>query len=142
MPGGMAKFMQKLSNSMSSHFNKKYDEKGSLFQGAYKSSTIAEDSYLRWLAPYVMVKNVFELYPGGLRRAAEDFDTAWNWGTQNYPFSSLPDFIGKQKSPLLEKDILEDMFSSHADFKKVSKEMILSRKWEKKEDKFRIITLE
>ena len=34
--GGVAKFMQKLSNSMSSHFNKKYEEKGSIFQGAYK----------------------------------------------------------------------------------------------------------
>lgn len=141
-PGGMSKFMQKLSNSMSSHFNKKYAEKGSIFQGAYKSRTIAEDRYLRWLASYVMVKNVFELYPGGLRRAAEDFDTAWNWGVQSYPFSSLSDFTGKRKSPLLEKDILGDMFSSHVDFKKVSKEMVLSRTWEKKEDELRMLTLE
>jgi len=70
--GGIAKFMQCLSGSMSAHFNSKYKEKGSLFQGGYKGRTVHDDIYLRQLVPYVMVKNVFELYPGGYLRALEN----------------------------------------------------------------------
>jgi putative transposase len=100
-PGGVAKFVQKFSNSMSSHFNQKYDEKGSLFQGSYKSRTITEDRYLQWLTSYVMVKNVFELYPGGLERAAKEFDSAWEWGQAKYQFSSLPDFVHGRNFPII-----------------------------------------
>jgi len=64
--GGISTFMQKLCNSMTTHYNFKYEEKGSIFQGPYKGKTVTEDRYLRWLASYIMVKNVFELYPGGL----------------------------------------------------------------------------
>ena len=74
--GGMAKFMQQLCGSMSMYFNKKYDESGSIFQGSYKGRTANTrgDEYLRLLAVYVMVKNPFELYPGGLKNAIKKFD--------------------------------------------------------------------
>src|SRR3989338_7670613 len=71
--GGISKFMQKLGNSMSTYANLKHKEKGSLFQGAYKARTVGDDRYLRYLAPYIMVKNVFELYPGGLEKAMREF---------------------------------------------------------------------
>src|SRR3989344_3262207 len=60
--GGIAKFMQKLCGSMTTHFNRKYKERGSLFQGSYKARTVdlRGDEYLRILAVYVMVKNTFE----------------------------------------------------------------------------------
>ena len=56
--GGITKFLQKLCGSMSMSFNSKYKERGSIFQGAYKSKTVGEDRYLRWLASYIMVKNI------------------------------------------------------------------------------------
>ncbi|MDO8564769.1 MAG: transposase [bacterium] len=128
---GISKFMQKLGNSMSMHANLKHKEKGSLFQGSYKARTVATDSYLRWLASYIMVKNVFELYPGGLERAGKEFDAAWRWGTTSYKFSSLPDYVAQKTSPVLEKDILAEIFNSVQDFKKCSRDMLEANKMSK-----------
>lgn len=125
--GGISKFMQKLGNSMSTYANLKHKEKGSLFQGAYKGRTVRNDAYLRHLASYIMVKNVFELYPGGFLKAAGDFDRAWQWGIEAYPFSSLADYALDRKSPIIEKDILGEIFDSCADFRTCSREMILSK---------------
>src|SRR6185437_6505563 len=105
--GGIATFMQKLGNSMTTHYNFKYKEKGSIFQGSYKGKVVNEDRYLRWLASYIMVKNVFELYPGGLTAAAENFEDAWRWGT-NYPFSSFENYATKSKEEysIVDKEVL------------------------------------
>ncbi len=99
--GGSAKFMQRLCGSMSLCFNLKYESSGSIFQGAYKSKTVDKDSYLRHLAFYIQVKNVLELYPGGLVAALKDFDKAWDWALK-YPFSSLPAYVLGTGSPILE----------------------------------------
>ena len=103
--GGIAKFMQRLCGSMSAHFNAKYDEKGSLFQGGYKGRTVADDNYLGLLAPYIMVKNVFELYPGGLNKALKEFEKAWQWGVGSYEFSSLPEYAGVRAWPITERGV-------------------------------------
>lgn len=97
---GISKFMQRLCGSMSMCFNVKYDGKGSIFQGAYKAKLVDGDSYLRYLPFYIQVKNVLELYPGGLRAAIENFDEAWDWALK-YEFSSLPAYVLDIKSPIL-----------------------------------------
>lgn len=127
--GGISKFMQKLGNSMSTYANLKHKEKGSLFQGAYKGRTVGEDRYLRYLAPYIMVKNVFELYPGGYKRAVAEFDRAWRWAME-YPYSSLADYANKRESPIIEHDILGEMFGSVSEFRECSRDMVLSKKFE------------
>lgn len=88
---GISKFMQRLCGSMSMAFNAKYSEKGSLFQGSYKSRTVDTDDYLSYLAFYIQVKNVLELYSGGLEKAVHNFDDAWLWASQ-YPFSSFASY--------------------------------------------------
>lgn len=128
--GGIARFMQGLCGSMSRHFNEKYDEKGSIFQGSYRSRTIDNDAYLRWVVPYILVKNVFELYPGGFKRAVKEFDKAWKWGTEEYKFSSLGDFARQRSSPIVDEDILSDLLTSTTDFKRCAREVI-DRKLEK-----------
>lgn len=90
--GGTAKFMQRLCGSMSLCFNLKYESKGSIFQGAYKARLVDNDSYLRHLVFYIEVKNVLELYPGGLEAALADFDKAWDWALK-YQFSSLSAYV-------------------------------------------------
>src|SRR3989344_1803889 len=84
--------MQRLCGSMSMAFNTKYSEKGSLFQGSYKSRTVDTDEYFSYLAFYIQVKNVLELYPGGLTGAMRNFDDAWQWASQ-YPFSSFSSYV-------------------------------------------------
>lgn len=126
--GGIAKFMQKVCGSMTTHFNAKYNERGSLFQGAYRARTadLHGDTYLRYLAVYVMVKNPFELYPGGLARATEHFDEAYARASQ-YPFCSLGNYTGDATSAMVEKDIFGELFEQPADFKDFARECMRDR---------------
>jgi len=128
--GGVALFMKKLGQSMSQHHNEKYKEKGSIFQGSYKSKTIDSDIYLRYVAIYIMVKNTFELYPkGGLETAIQKFEDVWNWA-EKYNFSSLADYSGKREhSPILKKGLLGELFSSTKVFKSFAHDVIKSGKW-------------
>lgn len=121
--GGIAKFMQRVCGSMSMSFNAKYAEKGSLFQGSYKSKTVDSDSYIQYLAYYIQVKNVLELYPGGLSQAIQNFDDAWSWALQ-YPFSSFPSYATGYISPIIDKDRLFEILDAHLS-KEEAKEMIL-----------------
>lgn len=126
--GGLAKFMQKICGSMTTHYNAKYKERGSLFQGAYRGRTVDlhGDEYLRYLAVYVMVKNTFELYPGGLEHAIKNFDEAYAWAVR-YSFSSLSAYTSERESPILDKDIFGELFDSPADFKEFSRECMQNR---------------
>ena len=124
---GTAKFMQRLCGSMTAHFNAKYKEKGSIFQGSYKSRTVQSDSYLRQVIPYIMVKNVFELYPAGYKEAIKNFDKAWQWGTEEYIFSSLPEYGGVRTWPISEKGIIKEIFPTTQSFKAHAREILLNR---------------
>lgn len=128
--GGTSLFMKKIGQSMTEHANKKYKEKGSLFQGAYKSKTVTTSEYLRHVAVYVMVKNVLELYSKeGLKEAQDDFDDAWSWAV-TYPFSSFGDYAGvRDNSPIISKEILGEVFDTSQKFKSFSREVILGGKW-------------
>jgi len=131
--GGISKFMQKLCQSMTLHFNEKNDlkGKGSIFQGSYKAKVIEGDTYLRYLSSYVMVKNTFELYPqGGLSGAKKNFEDAWEWA-KTYEFSSFPDYLNEYQSKIIDKDVLGEMFNLE-NFKSFSRDVILGGKWEKR----------
>ncbi|MEK7132688.1 MAG: transposase [Patescibacteria group bacterium] len=126
--GGISEFMKKIGQSMSNHHNEKYNQHGSIFQGSYRGRTVESDEYLRYVAAYIMVKNTFELYPrGGLRGAIEHFEEAWKWGTA-YSFSSLGDYAGVRKSPILERGILDETFSPRT-FKSFCRDVIEGSKW-------------
>lgn len=121
--GGIAKFMQRVCGSMSMAFNAKYSEHGSLFQGSYKSKTVDSDRYIQYLIYYIQVKNVLELYPGGLSQAILHFDDAWSWALQ-YPFSSFPSYAAKLVSPIINKDCLNKILDARLS-KEEAREMIL-----------------
>lgn len=125
--GGIAKFMQRLGGSMSMCFNLKYKEKGSIFQGAYHARTVEGDAHMNYLAFYILVKNVLEMYPGGLAAAATNFDDAWEWA-KKYPFSSLPGFITDEHSPIVEsgEGLLSGVIGAGDSFKEEARELLLS----------------
>ncbi len=127
--GGIAKFMQRLCGSMSSHFNASRGErgKGSIFQGGYKGKTIQTDQHLRQVIPYVMVKNVFEMYPGGYNAAVRNFENAWQWAVNEYQFSSLGEYVGRSDFTTIEKGIVGELFPTVKDFKKHAKDVLLAR---------------
>ena len=120
--GGIAKFMQKLGIGMTNSFNQKYKERGSLFQGAYRSRTVEDDAYLRYVSSYIQVKNSFELYQGGIKEASVDFNKAYDWAA-NYPYCSLGYYAGFRESPLIDKNLLGEIFTPK-EYKDYSKDFI------------------
>ncbi|MEK7581894.1 MAG: transposase [Patescibacteria group bacterium] len=126
--GGISRFMHKHSMGYAKYINTKYKESGSLFQGRFKSKTINSDEYFRYVAVYIMVKNTMELYPnGGIAGAVKNFEHAWEWAVE-YPFSSLAEYAGKRHFPIVEKDLLGELFQNPREFKAFAKDCILGRK--------------
>lgn len=124
--GGIAKFMQRLGTSMSAYFNARYGESGTLFQGSYKARTVKTDRQLQYLAAYINVKNPFERYPGGLERAAQEFDAAFAWA-QEYPFSSLRDYATTPRSSLLDVSAALKVLEHGAPFKRFARDVIYGK---------------
>lgn len=130
--GGVSKFMQRFCGSMSKHFNTKYQERGSLFQSSYHSRTIDTDEYLQYVFPYIVVKNVFELYVGGLPRAVKNFDHAWRWAA-SYPFSSFQTAALKKPSPILDGVRMKSLDLPGKNFKRAAYNMLSAHVDKKKE---------
>src|SRR3989338_2168775 len=120
---GISKFVKKISESMTLFNNNKYGEHGSIFQGAYRARTIHNNEYLRYVAAYILVKNPFELYAGGLREAQKNFEDAYKFSIE-YEFCSLVPYAGNTFSQIIEKDILGEIFQSTDDFKTCARDMI------------------
>lgn len=120
--GGVALFMKKLGVGMTGSFNQKYKERGSLFQGAYRSRTVEDDAYLRYVSVYIQVKNSFELYPGGIKEAFANFNKAYNWAANN-PYCSLGNYAGFRESPLIDKNLLGEIFTP-SEYKSFSKDFM------------------
>jgi putative transposase len=128
--GGVRRFMHRITMAYSKYVNDKYDESGRLFQGPYRSRTVLDTNDLCNLAAYVMVKNPLELYSGGSPAAYDNFNEAYTWAVQ-YPFSSLGDYAGQRTSPILDNEILGELFSTPDAFQKHAEEM-----WRYRTDKF------
>lgn len=108
--GGIARFMQRLGTGMAKKFNERHNERGALFQGAYRAKTISDDYYFRYVSAYVQLKNAFDVYPGGYESAQNDFDRAYDWACA-YPYSSLGDYVGSFNRSVVEKDFLGSLFT-------------------------------
>ncbi|PIV86886.1 hypothetical protein COW49_02795 [Candidatus Kaiserbacteria bacterium CG17_big_fil_post_rev_8_21_14_2_50_51_7] len=124
--GGTSRFMHRVSMSYSKFINEKYEENGSLFQRPFKSRLVEEDTDFRNLAVYIMVKNPFELYPGGLRKAIENFDDAYD-RTSKDSLNSLGAYAGIRATPIITKDLLGELFETPRSFKEFARETMLHR---------------
>lgn len=124
--GGISKFMQRLSTSMARYTNEKYQEKGTPFQGSYRSRTVAGDEHLQYLSAYIQVKNTFDLFPHGTRRAVSLFDEAFAWA-EGYPFSSLIDYMGHRHAQFLDHALVDEIFENPGRFKRYARDVIDDR---------------
>lgn len=131
--GGISSFMRKIGQSMTNHFNEKYDQRGSLFQGSYRARTVQNDEYLRYVSAYIMVKNVFELYPkGGLKAAQAHFEDAWAWAI-SYPYSSLGEYVGAMPVHIVDQDEISRTFPDAEEFKEFARDVIAGGRWTESE---------
>lgn len=113
---GIARFMEKLGTGFTNYINLKYEEVGRVFQGPYKGRTVRDMTYLQYLNVYIQVFNAFEIYPGGISKAATELDKAFDYAF-NYQFGSLGDFWGGRERNIIAKDVFEEMFPNIEVFK-------------------------
>lgn len=122
--GGISKFMQRLGTGMSYRYNLKYEERGSLFQGSFRSRTIDRDAYLRYAVAYIQLKNTLDMCKEKIS-FTKDFERAYEWACK-YEYSSLIDHIGLVQRPIIETEFLSELFSP-ADFKEFGEDFIKGR---------------
>lgn len=127
--GGASAFMRRVGQSMTLYFNNKHQQRGSLFQGAYKSRTIGDDDYFRYVLAYVLVKNTFELFPdNGLDGAKRRFDSAWKWAL-TYPFSSLGWYVRGEPHPIVDAREMDRILPPAREFKPFARDVIQGGNW-------------
>lgn len=103
---GIPKFIADFTNSYARYFNVKNERYGPVFQGRFKSVLVETDEQLFHVVRYIhlnpytsyVVKSVSEL--------------------ENYEFSSLPDYIGRRNSILVDKKVVLSNFKKSIDYEK------------------------
>ena len=102
--GGISKFMKKIGTGYSMFFNIKYDRKGALFGGPFKSKLVDDDNYMRHLFGYINLNSLEIKFPNwenviminSLLGGMKEF-------LKLYQYSSYPDYLGENR---IEKNII------------------------------------
>lgn len=98
---GIEKFLHKIGISHTKYYNRKNKRSGSLFQGVFKSVHIDSNEYLLYLSAYVNKNNFIHGYNK----------------KNNWPYSSLPDYLGKRNDKLVKKYIILGQFKDVEEYK-------------------------
>lgn len=106
--GGITRYMRKLGTGYSMYFNKKYKRSGVLFQGKFKSVSVATDAYMRYLPHYIHL-NPLELEVAGwkdrgLGGLAREHLRSYRW-------SSYPEYIGASSARLTDTEFLNELYA-------------------------------
>lgn len=81
-------FMKSLSTAYSMYFNFKYKHQGTIFQGVFKASRIADESYLQHISRYIHMNPRAYI---------------------TYPWSSVSYYLGEASPEWLKTDSINDM---------------------------------
>ncbi len=101
--GGITKFMRKIATGYSMYFNKKYDRRGALFGGVFKSKLIGtDDNYMRYLFSYIHLNPLDISFSGWENDKSVSSQTIRNF-LNSYEHSSYLDYL---RVPRLENKII------------------------------------
>ena len=103
--GGVTKFMRKLGVGYSMFFNIKYQRKGALFGGLFKSKLIGvDDNYMRQLFGYIHINPLeieFPEWKDKINKSSVNINM--KKFLESYQYSSYLDYVGKDR---VEKNII------------------------------------
>ncbi|MCP4360480.1 MAG: transposase [Chloroflexi bacterium] len=94
-------FMQRVFNSYTKAFNKRYHRSGPLFAGRYKAKHVADDQYLLHLCRYIHANPVKD----GFVTAPEE----WQYG--NYL-----EWIGEREGTLIDREFVSHYYPNPAEY--------------------------
>jgi putative transposase len=123
--GGISKFMQKLTTGYTMYFNKRTERNGSLFQGRFKASHVADDRYLRYLISYIHLNPIKLIETSWKETGIKNKSDAEQY-LDTYTYSSYLDYLGNQRTEnmILSKEAAPEYFSSGSDFKTFTTEWL------------------
>jgi putative transposase len=106
--GGISRFIQKLTTAYTMYFNLKYKRNGALLQGKFKSKSVQDDTYLKYLMAYIHLNPYTFAQPN------------------TYIYSSYQDFIGKRRlqNKLLDTSALPEYFPKPENFEEEMREWL------------------
>jgi putative transposase len=117
--GGITKFMKKLGTGYSMFFNIKYNRKGSLFGGLFKSKLIGnDDNYLRQLLAYIHLNPLEIKFPDWEKKINNNSLEMKNY-LNLYRYSSYHDYLASDRIErnILQKQNYPDYFKNTKSFK-------------------------
>ena len=103
---------QRVFNSYSKAYNKRYDHSGTLFEGRYKAKHVSSDRYLRHLCRYIHANPVKD----GLVQDLE-----------GWPYSNYLEWVGLRQGKLVDRQFITEMFSSVATYEEFVRDYLLTR---------------
>ena len=111
--GGVVQFMKKMNIGYAKYFNHRYDRKGTLFEGRYKSVPVMAQAHFVHL-PYYIHLNPLDMFDYGWReRAMHNHADAMQY-LANYRWSSHLDYMGKKNfSSVTHRKLLLEFFGGH-----------------------------
>ena len=92
--GNLSDFMRHFNITYTSHYNRRHNRSGHLYQGRYKSFLVEMESYLSAVSRYIHLNPV---RIGTIKRKESEYQLRYLW---NYQWSSLPGYIGGLKERL------------------------------------------
>ncbi|MFH1162077.1 MAG: transposase [Candidatus Jorgensenbacteria bacterium] len=115
---GVSLFMRKINVGYVKYFNQKYERKGTLFEGRYKSVRVANESHLLHL-PYYIHLNPLDLFsPGWRQHEAKNYAQCMKF-LESYRWSSFLDYIGKPNFPsVTQREFFMEFFNGPGNFKR------------------------
>ena len=107
VPGGISKFIGKLTTAFSMYFNTKYERSGPVVCRPFRARHIDSDEYLRWVLSYVHINALSLFDPTWAEKTHLDMQAASTF-IRNYSYSSYPDYLAieRPESKILEKSAL------------------------------------
>ena len=125
-PGGISKFIKKISGGYTIYRNLKSGENGKIFQGHYRGKTIDDEKYLQYLDAYIQLFNPFELFEDGILNALNHFDEAFQFAL-DYPFCSLGESFGLRNLGIVNRDCFAKTFPDIKIYKEFCRDALVTR---------------
>lgn len=122
---GISTFMKKLLTGYSMYFNKKYNRKGTLFEGPFNAKHLNTDNYLKYQYAYIHLNPVSMIDSGWKQKKINNRKKAKEF-LSTYHFSSFFDYLGNKRveSIIIEPKVFPNYFLSDLDFEKMVAEWI------------------
>lgn len=119
---GISRYMKKLMTAYSMYFNARHDHSGTLFQGRFRSSLVANEPYFRWIFSYVHLNALSLLYPNWEEKGVSDIEAARQF-MRGYAFSSFSDYTVGQRpeSTVLAMSSAPDFLTAQNDLEDMLK---------------------